>query len=166
VRTVSIWAVTAYIQCNACRVAADSKLIPTCQAARYELWPWAWIYVVPCYDSIKKTRRILGRSNIRCKVQYLPRKNSDRLRYPDGPGDLTSREVTRIDKKWILNYDYWTQHILGQRPAHEPNQWGESLEQQIWVKSSWPRPSSCSHGYVPSLLIHITVLAKCEFMRL
>jgi hypothetical protein len=96
----------------------------------------------------------------------VPSTKELRLRYPDWPGDLTSREVTRIDTKWTLNYDYWTQHILGQRPAHEPNQWGESLEQQIWVKSSWPRPSSCSHVYVLSLLIHITVLASCEFMRL
>jgi len=40
---VALWAVTAYIQCNACRAAADSTLISTCQAARYDLWPWARI---------------------------------------------------------------------------------------------------------------------------
>jgi len=36
---VSLWTVTAFIQCNACRAATYSKLISTCQAARYDLWP-------------------------------------------------------------------------------------------------------------------------------
>jgi hypothetical protein len=71
VRTVLLWAVTAYVQCNACHAAADRIMLPTCQTTRYDLWPRAWICVVPCYDSTKKTCRMLGRSNLHRKVQYL-----------------------------------------------------------------------------------------------